>query len=227
MAIGRGVIDQQLEELGEGMRWRDQRELRDLAAVLNADERLLAIARGKLARTRLSRSWLIVVTNARLLCLRTTGRATWAQLEVPAGQIARVALRVGPFRARVRVVAGGHRYRLLVPRADAYKLMSALSSIAPKTAGPGVRPARMVTRIVDHMLALPAVALGPAPAVPAAAPAPPAPRAPDAGANDADATEARIQLLEEQVQQLQQQVDFLEQLLRERHAAPVESSRAR
>lgn len=219
MAIGRGVIDQQLEELGEGMRWRDQRELRDLPAVLHPDERLLAIARGKLARTRLSRSWLIVVTNMRLLCLRTTGRATWAQLEVPASHIARVALRVGPFRGRVLVVAGGYRYRLLVPRADAYKLAAALSSIAPKDAGPGLRPARMVTRIVDHMLALPAVALDPAAGPPAAPPAPPAVSAPDAATS-----EVRLQLLEEQVQQLQQQVDFLEQLLRQRHAAPAESS---
>ncbi|HET9985713.1 MAG TPA: PH domain-containing protein [Longimicrobiales bacterium] len=216
MSVGRGLIDEQLQQLGESMRWRDQRELRDLPAVLHADERLLAVARGKLARTRLSRSWLIVVTNTRLLCLRTTGRATWAQLEVPASQIARVGLRVGPFRGRVLVVAGGYRYRLLVPRADAYKLASALSSIVPvKEAGPGLAPTRMVTRIVDHMLSLPAVALDPT-ARPA--PAPPAP--PDRSAND-----ARLQLLEEQVQQLQQQVDFLEQLLRQRQAAPAELSR--
>jgi conjugal transfer/entry exclusion protein len=33
--------------------------------------------------------------------------------------------------------------------------------------------------------------------------------------------ERRLQLLEEQVQQLQQQVDFLEDLLRQRHDSPA------
>jgi hypothetical protein len=221
MAIGRGAIEEQLQALGEDMRWRHERELRDLPAVLQADERLLAIARGKLGRTRVGRSWLIVVTNTRLLCLRSTGRATWAQLEVPASQIARVALRVGPFRGRVRVVAGGYRYRLLVPRPDAYKLVAALSAIAPADGGvPGPRATRMVSRIVDHMLSLPAVALDPGVRPVPAPPAPPTLQA-------TSANEARLQLLEEQVQQLHQQVDFLEQLLRQRQTAPPELSRPR
>jgi hypothetical protein len=52
MGMDRGRIDQQLEALGEGSRWWDVRELRDLPAVLDADEEILAIARGKLARVR-------------------------------------------------------------------------------------------------------------------------------------------------------------------------------
>ena len=129
MPIDRGTIDQQLRALGETSRW-DERELRDLPTVLHSDETILAISRGKIARLRwLRRSWLIVVTNERLLCLRSSGRS-WRQLEVSASQIARVALRIGVFRGRVIVLTTGSTYRLLVPRWDAYKLLTALSGLA-------------------------------------------------------------------------------------------------
>jgi hypothetical protein len=212
MPTDRGSIEEQLHALGESSRW-DQRELRDLPAVLHADERLLAISRGKVARPRLlRRPWLIVVTDMRLLCVRSANGAGWRQFEVDARHIGRVALRVGPFRGRVLVVAGGRKYRLLVPRDDAYRLSAALSSLSvpAREKVSGFAPARMARRMVDHVLALPAAAFSPD--VPAPAPVGPA---------DDGVAEQRLQLLEEQVQQLQQQVDFLEDLLRQRHDSPA------
>jgi len=209
MAIDRGILDQQLQTLGDATRWWDQRELRDLPGVLRPDEKLLAIARGKIARIRvLRRSWLIVVTDKRLLCLRSGGPTRWQQIEVDADEIERVTLRVGPLRGRVRIVAGSHIYRLLVRRPDSWKLSAALSSLCAQKQEhlTGRGPVLMVRRVFDHVLSLPSVALNPA--------APPRP--PAAATNPA--TDQRLQLLEEQVQQLQQQVDFLEQLLRERQA---------
>jgi len=206
MPIDRGRIDQQLEALGESSRWWDRRELRDLPAVMDPDEQILAISHGKLGRGRwLRRSWLIVVTGRRLLCIHSSGRTSWRQLEISANQIVRVSLRVGLLRGRVLVTAAARTYRLLVPRADAYKLVTALSSLG--TPGPeaflGYTPARMVRRVVDHVLALPAAALNPENTRPAPAPV-------------NHAAEQRIQSLEEEVQELRQQVEFLEQLLRQR-----------
>ena len=64
MPLDRGTIEQQLQALGEGARWWDVRELRDLPAVLNADEQILGIARGGIARAgRVRRRWLIVATR--------------------------------------------------------------------------------------------------------------------------------------------------------------------
>ncbi|MBW3553374.1 MAG: PH domain-containing protein [Gemmatimonadetes bacterium] len=211
MALDRGIVDQQLQDLGEGSRWWDVRELRDLPAVLRADERILAISRGKVARVRwMRRPWLIVVTDQRLVSLRSGVRTSWRQFEVPAGQISRVSLRVGPFRGRVLVAAGGRKYRLLVPRADAHRLLSALSllntSVNRQVAG--FAPARIVRQVIDHMLALPAVALEPN-----ARPSLPAP------AVDTSHLEERLDSAEEEVRRLQRQVDFLEELIRERHGA--------
>lgn len=221
MPLDRGVIDQQLQDLGEGNRWWDQREMRDLPAVLSSDERILAIARGRIARVRiLRRTWLIVVTDRRLVCLRSAGRGGWRQVDVPAKQITRVALRIGPMHGRVRVTARDRSIRLLVPRSDAYKLATALTGVGnitrPSPNLPG--PVLMVRRVFDHVLALPAAALNPeaasTPALsrmakePATAPALPDP-----------VTEQRIEWLESQVAELQQQIDFLERLLQERHEA--------
>jgi hypothetical protein len=210
MPIDRSAIDQQLEALGDGGRWWDQRELRDLPAVMHADERILAIARGKLARMRwLRRSWLIVVTDRRLLCLRS-GNSGWRQLELAAPQITRVALRIGPFRGRVIVATPGHTYRLLAPRTDAYRLASALTSVATgaRAAISGFAPTRVVRRVFDHVLALPAIALDPG----ARTPPPPAP--------DTSGLEQRLQVVEKELYDLREQVDFLEKLLRDRQLAP-------
>lgn len=206
MPIDRGVIDQQLQALGESSRWWEQREFRDLPAVLHTDEHILAIARGKPGRTRWSsRVWLIVVTERRLLCLRSAGRTSWRQIELSAGQIERTGLRIGPFRGRVLVeAAGGQRYRLLVPRAAAYKLSTALSRLSgpPKDAVSGLRPTLMVRRVIDHVLALPAVALSPDEPVEL-----------PLATTGISALDERVQALEEEVEELRQQVHFLEQLL--------------
>lgn len=218
MPIDRGLIDQQLQALQESSAWWDQRELRDLPAVLHADEHILALARGKVARVRvLRRSWLIVVTDQRLLCMRSSGRTSWRQFEVNASQISRVALRVGLFRGRVLVSAGGQTYSLLVARPDAYKLEAALMSIGTPARGAltGFGPTRIVRRVMDHVLALPAVALDPQ------TPAPPA-----APKVNTTRIEQRLQAMEDEIQQLRDQVDFLEELLRKRQGIPAVSGPA-
>ncbi|MBR9988494.1 MAG: PH domain-containing protein [Gemmatimonadetes bacterium] len=221
MPIDRGTLDQQLLELHESTHWWDLREFRDLPSVLHGNEQILALARGKIARVRLlRRTWLIVVTDRRILCLRSGGSTGWRQLEVRADQIERATLRVGPFKGRVRVVAGGQTYRLLVPRTDAYKLMTALSGIVThaKETPSAFGPTRIALRVMDHMLALPGAAL--APVVPRAI------TVSVPGPAQSEVAEQRLEMLEQEVQQLRQQVDFLEQLLRDRQPTIGSGSQA-
>jgi Bacterial PH domain len=210
MPVDRGVIDQQLEALGEGSRWWDQREMRDLPTVLGDDEQIIAISRGKVGRGRwVRRLWLIVVTDRRLVCVRSLRRTGWRQLEASAGHVTRVALRIGPFRGRVLVATDGQLYRLLVSKADARKIAGALTSVAPAPgAGERTTPALMLRRVFDHVMALPAVALSP---VEAARPLPPP--------ADAFAVDERVSTLEREVEDLRRHVEFLEDLLRRRQGA--------
>jgi hypothetical protein len=149
---------------------------------------------------------LIVATQRRLLCLRSQGKTSWRQLELKVHEFSRISLRVGPFHGRVVLGAGGHTYRFLVPRAQAYKLHAGLSSLFTPVDPSGSRfaPTRVVHRVIDHVLALPAVALGPVAQSPAPVPA------------DTTAIDDRLQSLEREVEELREQVAFLEQLLRER-----------
>lgn len=216
MPVDRGYLHEQLRALGEDSSWWEHRELRDLPAVLDDDEQLLAISRGKIARVRwLRRPWLVVVTDRRLLCVRSARRSGWRQLEVAADRITRTALRVGPFRGRVLIRAGGESYRLLLPRAQAYSVEAALASLRTTGGAPALRlaPGRLVHRLIDHVLALPAVAFSPD--APTALPAPSAAAA-TAAADAADALDDRLQRLENQVLELRQQVEFLEDLLHDR-----------
>jgi hypothetical protein len=213
MPIDRGALDEQLQSLGEGSRWWEHRELRDLPKVLRADEHVLAIARGKVGRVRwVRRSWLLLVTDRRVLCLRSSGHASWRQLEIGMEQISRVSLRIGLFRGRVLIGAGAEKLRLLAPRTEAYKLYAAASSLTKggREGLTGFGPTRMVRRMMDHVLALPAAAFGPDPAP---ARLPPPQRDP--------VLEQRVDMLEEQVQELQRQVEFLEKLLRDRQLASL------
>jgi hypothetical protein len=213
MPLDRGIIDQQLEDLGEGSRWWNVRELRDLPTVLHEDERILAISRGKIGRPRwVRRNWLVVLTDRRLLCLHSSMAQTWQQLEVPIGAVVRVSLRIGPFRGRVVVVTSGRTWRLLLPRTDAYRLQATLTGMVQpgKALVSGFGPARMARQVIDHVLALPAVALNPNAQQERPAP-PPQP--------DNSALQRHVQVLEDQLHLLQQQVDFLEQLLQNSHAA--------
>jgi hypothetical protein len=209
--IDRGRIEQQLNAIGEGARWWDVRELRDLPAVLRDDEQILAIARGRLSRVR--RRWLVVLTDKRVLFLRSFAGAGWRHIEIDVQLVERVALRTGPLNGSVLIVAPGVKQRVLLPRPDAFRLHAHLASfVATRAHLPGYGGGHLVRRMFDHVLALPAVAFG----------APPTPlhtsyaAAPQIMTQRDHELEQRVQTLEEQVVQLQQQVEFLEELLRER-----------
>lgn len=213
MPIDRGIIDQHLQKLGESTNWWDFRELRDLPAILDTDEQIRAISRGHIASMRwVRRKWLIVVTNRRLLFVRSDRRASWRQHEVSVATITGVRTGMGVRHGRVIVYTTGKRYRLVVPRPDAYRLSEALAGVAKSKAEVGgFGPTRMVRRMVDHVLALPVATLNPAaPAAPVPVPAPADP-----------GMERRLTLLEDQVRELQQQVDFLEKLLQQRQLESI------
>ena len=209
MPIDHAVIEKQLAALGEPSSWWERRELRELPTAMHADEQILAISAGKLVRTGwLRKEWLIAVTNQRLICLQTSKRLGRRQLDLHATQITDVSIRTRVFKAIVIVRAYGEVYKLLVRRADAVKLVAALSQLMQPRERPAIAsnsPGVMVGRVIRHMLALPYAAVENDSTAPASPPTP----------VPAD-VEARLQLIEDQLQRLQQQMDFIEELLQQR-----------
>jgi hypothetical protein len=211
MPVDRGAIDAQLREIGEGERWWEQREFRDLPYILHPDERILGITVGKLLgrrrpRVRVGR-WLIVATSQRLLCLNQ-GRFARKQVEMPLAQIVRMSQGNGIRSHQITIETPDRRYRIRIPKADAYRFASALAALVPaqqQRLHPDLEPLAWVPGITT-VAALPGVA-GLLSKVSSLSP-------PDYAYRDqVERLEAVVERLQEDVERLQQQVGFLENLL--------------
>lgn len=216
MPLDRGSLDAQLREIGEGERWWEHREFRDLPYLLHADERVRGIAVGKLLGRRRPRigsapRWLFVVTDQRLLCLRQE-RFARKQVDIIWGQIKEFQQGGGMGSYRLRIVTPERRYRVHVPRADAERFATALAPFLPRPAErrlhPDLEPLAWVPGI-DRVAALPPVA---GLISKFAMLSPPA----EAMRRRDEALEATVEQLRSDVDQLQQQVRFLEDLLEKR-----------
>ena len=212
MPVDRGAIDAQLREIGEGERWWEFREFRDLPHILHDGERIRGLVRGALLgprpRLRPGGPWLIVVTDQRLVCLKQE-RFARKQVEIPAGQITRVQ-EANRLRAhQIAITTTQRRYRLRIAKADAFRFSGALAPLLPESAvqplPPHLEPFAWIPGMTT-VASLPGVA-GVVSRVSMLAP-------PDY------ATRAHVERLESTVEQLQrdldalrQQVAFLEDLL--------------
>jgi hypothetical protein len=222
MPIDRGEIDAQLRAIGEGERWWEQREFRDLPHVLHPDERIQGIINGKVLGRRRpplrpASTWLIVVTNQRLVCLRQE-RFARKQIEIAAGQITRVQQRSRFGGHQITIDTAARRYRIRVARDDAFRFSGALAPLLPAEVQP--RPAIDYEPLawlpgISTVAAIPGFS-GIVSRVAMLSP-------PDYASRDRDQLarlERTVESLQNDVERLQQQVGFLEDLLHERAGHP-------
>jgi hypothetical protein len=213
MPVDRGAIDLQLREIGEGERWWERREFRDLPYILHPDERILGIVNGKLLgrrgpRLRPGARWLIVATSQRLICLNQE-RFARKQIEIPVGEITRLVQSGGLRTFQIIIATPGRTYRVRIAKADAFRFAGALSALVPdppqRRLPPDLEPLAWIPGI-NRVAALPAVT-GILAKVSMLSP-------PDhAGRDQLARLEATVERLQDDVERLQQQVTFLEKLL--------------
>ena len=219
MPIDRGEIDAQLKEIGEGERWWEYREFRELPHVLHAGERLRGITSGVLLdtrrpRIRMANRWVIVATTQRLLLLKQE-RFARKQVDIPAGQIIRIhqSSRLRSFQIEIDTPL--RRYRIRIPKDDAFRFAGTLGPLmanpqaqqltayappAPQAVGPGMAMVPVATPVRTGVLSR---LFG---------------RTPRDYTSRAyvEQLEATVDRLEQDVERLQQQVAFLEALLQKR-----------
>jgi hypothetical protein len=216
MPVDRGSMDAQLREIGEGERWWEQPEFRALPGILHEDERILGLSVGKLLgarrpRLRPSPAWLFVATSHRLICVKQE-RFARKQVEFAAGQITRITQSSRLRSYQIAIESPARRYRLRIPKADAFRFAAALAPLIPS---PQLqRPIPELQSLswipgINSVAALPGVArivstvslLSP----------------PDyADREHLERLEATVERLQTEVERLQQQVAFLEDLLQTR-----------
>ncbi|HET7274249.1 MAG TPA: PH domain-containing protein [Longimicrobiaceae bacterium] len=216
MPVDRGAIDEQLREIGEGERWWEQREFRDLPHILHADEDIRGIVNGRLLGPRRPRvvptgRWLVVATNLRLIFLKQE-RFGRKQVEVPLDQIVgmRHTSRLRGMQATIWTTQ--RRFRLRIPKAEAFRFLGALEAIISRPErhhqnvalplsswGPGMSRLAAVPGVSGLISTL--TTLSPPDSVPS---------------REFARLEATVERLENEVQRLREQVEFLENLAQER-----------
>jgi hypothetical protein len=225
MPVDRGAIDAQLREIGEGERWWEQREFRDLPYVLNPCERIYGITNGRLLGRRRPRlpsrtRWLMVATGERLICLQQE-RFGRKQVDIHFDQITGISHRSRLGAYEIMVEAPRRRYRIRIAKADAFRFMGAITPLISSSGErerTGSVPPALLPRL-GVLSALPGMARLAAQVSGIAAPEP-------ATRKDLARLEGTVERLEKEVEQLQQQVEFLEKLLQKRSEVLFSSSPA-
>jgi hypothetical protein len=216
MAIDRGNLDEQLRAIGEGERWWEQPEFRDLPYILHGDEQLRGLVLGRVGGRRLSRllparRWLIVATDQRLICLRQE-RFGRKEIDVPLGHVQGMTHRTRVFATQIVVETAQRKYRLRIPKGDAFRFIGVLSALMPRPQGLIAGAAAAARRGLVGALQSVAPEFG------GVAPTDFVRR------EEYERLESAAERLEADMERLRQQVDFLENLLRTRSGGALPPS---
>ena len=210
MPVDRSAIDAQLRGIGEGDRWWEHREFRELPYILHDDERIRGIANGKLfgpprPRVLPSAHWLIIATTHRLICLKRQ-RVGRQQMDIHLGQIVRMQHRNGVRGVRLTLETTQRRYRIRLSKADAFRFIGALAPLVPQA-----------LTLADADLPNKLLSPGSAPAEGGSLRSRFSPRAIPAGGTvtreDYVRLASTVERLESDMERMRQHVEFLENLL--------------
>jgi hypothetical protein len=126
MAVDRELVEQQLKALGDFHRFFTSKEIRYLPRVLAPGETIHGVTSGFYE----ARTWIIVVTDARLIFLDKGMFYGLKQVDLPLSQISSISHKTGFFFGEISVTtSGGIRKIENVSKRDALKVASVISSL--------------------------------------------------------------------------------------------------
>lgn len=216
MPVDRGAIDAQLREIGEGERWWEKREFRDLPHILQAGEQIRGLVSGKLLGrrrpwVRLNAEWMFVATDQRLICLRQE-RFARKQVDISPGQILRVQHSSGLRGYQIVIWTPSRRYRIRIPKEDAFRFSGALAPLMPNAAPNRLSPELESLSWLPGISTVASMPLFGGIVTKVAMLSPPDAPGPDRLVQ----LEMTVERLQSDVERLHQQVEFLEELLEKR-----------
>ena len=126
MAVDKSVIDEQIKKLGDFDQWFTKKEIRYLPEVIDEGEEIRAMTSGLHEGT----TWLIVVTNRRLLFLDKGFFYGLKQMEMPLAQITSVSHKTGLMFGEIEVdTAGGKKKIEQISKKDVPKVAAIISDL--------------------------------------------------------------------------------------------------
>ena len=138
MAVDRRTVDTQLKALGDFHQWFAKKEIRHLPSVLNSDETIRAVTSGVYQGS----TWLMTVTDQRILFLDKGMFYGVTQVELPLRQINSISYKTGIIYGELHIAtsSGGKNTVKKIRKVEVAKLSSIVSSLISKTHSRSTQP---------------------------------------------------------------------------------------
>lgn len=124
MPVHPAVIDQQLAALPQFSRWFTRKEIRALPNIINAGEEIYGMTSGYYELN----TWLVVVTNHRILFLDRGWLIGLRHQEIPLAHVSNIATETGLLFGQINIASGGGDHLIdYIWKRDVPKLAAAIS----------------------------------------------------------------------------------------------------
>ena len=138
MAVDRRTVDTQLDALGDFRQWFAKKEIRHLPSVLNRGETIRAVTSGVYQ----GNTWLVTVTDQRILFLDKGMFYGVTQVELPLRQISSIWYKTGLIYGELHIAtsSGGKNTVKKLRKVEVAKLSSIVSSLVSRAHSPSTQP---------------------------------------------------------------------------------------
>lgn len=139
MAIDKKIVDEQIARLGDFSKWFTKKERNYLHEVLSSGEEIRALTSGLLDGT----TWLVTVTNRRVVFLDKGMIFGLKQMELPISHISAVSHKTGLMFGKIEVSsAGGTKTISMIEKQDVPKIAQIISDLLVPQADLRTHPAQ-------------------------------------------------------------------------------------
>ncbi|MEW6056412.1 MAG: PH domain-containing protein [Bdellovibrionota bacterium] len=129
MPIEKQLVNEQLKAIDDFHRFFTSREIKYLPEVLSENEIVNAITSGFYQ----GKTWIVVITNARIIFLDKGWFFRLRQLDLPLSQVSSVAQAIGVFFGEIEVSTPAGKQKISsIPKKDVIKVSSILSGLIHK-----------------------------------------------------------------------------------------------
>ena len=137
MAVDRRTVEVQLRALGDFHQWGTKKEVRHLPAVLNTGETIRAVTSGVYQ----GNTWVVTVTDQRILFLDKGMFYGVTQVELPLRQIDTISYKTGLLYGELRLATGsGKSIVKKIRKGEVAKISSLVSSLVRNAHSPTTQP---------------------------------------------------------------------------------------
>ena len=135
MAVDRRTVEVQLRALGDFHQWGTKKEVRHLPAVLNRGETIRAVTSGVYQ----GNTWVVTVTDQRILFLDKGMFYGVTQVELPLRQIDTISYKTGLLYGELRLATGsGKSIVKKIRKGEVAKISSLVSSLVRNAHAPSL-----------------------------------------------------------------------------------------